>query len=103
MPSSQSGKIQRYFEIDIEAALEELQRAAEEEPFAPPAVLANVAKLSGWNDPPDVVIVTPVSNKWEWQDGGFFLGNADGTGAIIFEPGTYDIPLTGIVVTVQTW
>ena len=41
--------------------------------------------------------MTPVSKKWDWQHGGFFLGNADGTSAIILEPGIYEISLPGIV------
>ena len=100
MSSNRTSKIQRYFEIDTEAAVEELYAAADEEPLAPPDILASIGRLSGWQDPPDVVLISPKSAKWTWEDGGMFLGNPDGTGAIILEPGTYDyseIPITGLV------
>jgi hypothetical protein len=69
----------------VDWGLKELYRAAAEEPFAPPAILANIARLSGWDDPPDVVIVTPVAGKGETEGGGYFLGKPNGTGALILD------------------
>ncbi len=100
MPLEQPEKIQHYFEIDADAAVEELHNAGEEEPQAQSVILADIARISGWDNLPDVVIVTPKSIKWDWQDGGMMLGKPDGTGAINLEPGVYrfsQIPITSLV------